>query len=216
MKPDVTINEVSMLSLGWLRETVNFPAPQSQSDTILVPGRNSPIRFTEALGRVAYQPRSFDMTFSMLGSRARYDQLVSAAVNLLAGQLCSVILSEDPSLYAIGTIEAAPSYDPKTGKGTLVLSCEDGDAFLYHVTETVVTNTGGGTVTLENDYMPVVPTVTVTEETTLRWTVDGESIHKTISVGTWEIPELELRHGDNSVSVMGEGVTTFVYREGRL
>ena len=24
MKPDVTINEVSMLSLGWLRETVNF------------------------------------------------------------------------------------------------------------------------------------------------------------------------------------------------
>ena len=216
MKPDVTINEVSMLSLGWLRETVNFPAPQSQSNTIVMPGRNSPIRFTEALGRVAYQPRSFDMTFSMLGNRARYDQLVSTVVNLLAGQLCRVILSEAPTLYAIGTIEAAPSYDPKAGKGTLVLSCEDGDAFLYHVTETVVSNTGGGTVTLENDYMPVVPTVTVTEETTLRWTVDGESIHKTISAGTWEIPELELRHGDNSVSVMGEGVTTFVYREGRL
>ena len=205
-----------MLSLGWLRETVNFPAPQSPSNTIVVPGRNSPIRFTEALGRVAYQPRSFDMTFSMLGNRARYDQLVSTVVNLLAGQLCRVILSEAPTLYAIGTIEAAPSYDPKAGKGTLVLSCEDGDAFLYHVTETVVSNTGGGTVTLENDYMPVVPTVTVTEETTLRWTVDGESIHKTISAGTWEIPELELRHGDNSVSVMGEGVTTFVYREGRL
>ena len=212
----MTINEVSMLSLGWLRETVNFPAPQSQSNTIVMPGRNSPIRFTEALGRVAYQPRSFDMTFSMLGNRARYDQLVSTVVNLLAGQLCRVILSEAPTLYAIGTIEAAPSYDPKAGKGTLVLSCEDGDAFLYHVTETVVSNTGGGTVTLENDYMPVVPTVTVTEETTLRWTVDGESIHKTISAGTWEIPELELRHGDNSVSVMGEGVTTFVYREGRL
>ena len=157
-----------MLSLGWLRETVNFPAPQSQSNTIVMPGRNSPIRFTEALGRVAYQPRSFDMTFSMLGNRARYDQLVSTVVNLLAGQLCRVILSEAPTLYAIGTIEAAPSYDPKAGKGTLVLSCEDGDAFLYHVTETVVSNTGGGTVTLENDYMPVVPTVTVTEETTLR------------------------------------------------
>ncbi len=63
MKPDVTINGVSMLSLGWLRETVNYPTPQSQSNTITVPGRNSPIRFTEALGRVAYQPRSFDMTF---------------------------------------------------------------------------------------------------------------------------------------------------------
>ena len=216
MKPDVTINGVSMLSLGWLRETVNFPTPQSQSNTITVPGRNSPIRFTEALGRVAYQPRSFDMTFSMLGDRADFDSLVSVVVNQFAGKLCRVTLTEAPSLYAVGTLEAAPSYDPKTGKGQLVLSCTDGDAFLYHTAETVISVTGSCTVILANDYMPVVPIVTTTAETTLRWTVDGESIGKTISAGTWEIPELELRHGNNTVSVTGEGTTTFVYREGRL
>ncbi len=76
--------------------------------------------------------------------------------------------------------------------------------------------TGGGTVVLANDYMPVVPVITVTAETTLRWAIDGESFQKTVSQGTWEIPELELRHGDNSVSVTGEGNVTFVYREGRL
>ena len=216
MKPDVTINGVSMLSLGWLRETVNFPTPQSQSNTIVVPGRNSPIRFTEALGHVAYQPRSFDMTFSMLGDRAAFDQLVSAAVNQFSGQLCHVVISDIPVLYSVGTLVASPSFDPNNGKGTLVLSCEDGDAYLYHLVETVVSVTGDGTVTLENDYMPVVPTVTVTEETTLRWTIDGEAIHKTISEGTWEIPELELRHGENTISVTSEGTTTFRYREGRL
>lgn len=216
MKPDATINGVSMLSLGWLRETVNFPTPQSQSNTITVPGRNSPIRFTEALGRVAYQPRSFDMTFSMLGDRADYDRLVSMVVNHFAGQLCRVTLTEDPTLYAVGTLEAAPSYDPLTGKGTLVLSCADGDAFLYYVEETVESINGSGTVTLQNDYMPVVPVITTTAETTLRWTIDGEAFHKTVSAGTWEIPELELRHGDNSVSVTGEGTTTFTYRQGRL
>ncbi len=216
MKPDVTINGVSMLSLGWLRETVNFPTPQSQSNTITVPGRNSPIRFTEALGRVAYQPRSFDMTFSMLGNRADYDILVSLVVNQFAGKLCQVTLTEDPSLYAVGTLEAAPSYDPLTGKGTLELSCTDGDAFLYHTEETVVSINGGGTVILTNDYMPVVPVITVTSETTLRWTIDGESFQKTVNAGTWEIPELELRHGDNSVYVSSEGNVTFVYREGRL
>ena len=126
MKPDVTINGISMLSLGWLRETVNFPTPQSQSNTITVPGRNSPIRFTEALGRVAYQPRSFDMTFSMLGNRADFDCLVSTVVNQFAGQLCRVTLTEDPTLYAIGTLEADPTYDPLTGKGQLVLSSTDG------------------------------------------------------------------------------------------
>ena len=216
MKPDVTINGVSMSNLGWLRETVNFPTPQSQSNTIVVPGRNSPIRYTEALGRVAYQPRSFDMTFSMLGRRAYYDNLVTDAVNLFAGRLCRVILTEDPTLYAVGTLEAAPTYDPKTGKGLLVLSCTDGDSFLYHAEETVVSITGGGTVILSNDYMPVVPVVTTTAETTLRWAVEGESFMKTVSEGIWEIPELELRHGDNSISITGEGTTTFTYREGRL
>ena len=216
MKPDVTINEVSMLSLGWLRETVNFPTPQSQSNTITVPGRNSPIRFTEALGRVAYQPRSFDMTFSMLGDRADYDRLVSAAVNQFAGKLCRVTLTEDPTLYALGTIEAEPAYNPLTGKGTLVLSCTDGDAFLYYVEETVEEISGSGTITLNNDFMPVVPVITTTAETTLRWSVDGETFHKTLSAGTWEIPELELRYGVNTVSVTGEGTTTFTYRQGRL
>ena len=168
MKPDVTINGVPMLSLGWLRETVNFPTPQSQSNTITVPGRNSPIRFSEALGRVAYQPRTFEMTFSMLGDRAEYDQLVSAVVNQFAGQLCQVIVSDVPELYAVGTLEAEPSYDPRMGKGTLILSCNDGDAYLYHVNETEIMLTGDGTATLENDYMPVVPTITVTEEATLR------------------------------------------------
>ena len=216
MKPDVTINGVSMLSLGWLRETVNFPTPQSQRNTITVPGRNSPIRFTEALGRVTYQPRSFDMTFSMLGDRADYDRLVSVVVNQFAGQLCRVTLTEDPTLYALGTLEVEPVYDPLTGKGTLVLSCADGDAFLYYVEETVESINSSGTVTLQNDYMPVVPVITTTAETTLRWTIDGEAFHKSVSAGTWEIPELELRHGDNSVSVTGEGTTTFTYRQGRL
>ena len=216
MKPDVTINGISMLSLGWLRETVNFPTPQSQRNTITVPGRNSPIRFTEALGRVAYQPRSFDMTFSMLGDRADFDRLVSGVVNRFAGQLCRVTLTEEPTLYALGTIEADSIYDPLTGKGQLMLSCADGDAFLYYVEETVESINGSGTVTLQNDYMPVVPVITTTAETTLRWTIDGEAFHETVSAGTWEIPELELRHGDNSMSVTGEGTTTFTYRQGRL
>ena len=84
------------------------------------------------------------------------------------------------------------------------------------MSETVESISGSGTLTLHNDYMPVVPVITTTAETTLRWTVDGESFHKTISAGTWEIPELELRLGENTVSVTGEGTTTFVYREGRL
>lgn len=216
MKPDITLDGISMVSLGWLREAVSFPTPQSQSETITVPGRSSPIRYTEALGCVSYQPRSFDITLSMLGSRTKFNGMVAEAVNRFSGRLVKVICSEEPDLYAYGTVEASPAYDPLTGKGQLVFSCTDGDAYRYHAKETVVTLSGSGTVTLINDYMPVVPTVTTTDETALAWQVGTDTFLKSVSAGTWEFPELELQHGINTVTVTGDGTTTFTYREGRL
>ena len=76
--------------------------------------------------------------------------------------------------------------------------------------------TGNGTALLHNDYMPVVPVITTTEETTLSWNVGTDSFLKTVSAGTWELPELELSAEMNSVTVLGNGTTTFRYREGRL
>lgn len=216
MRPDVKLNNISMSGLGWLRESISFPTPQSQTNTIVVPGRNSPIRYTEALGRVSYQPRSFEIVLSMLGARTQFNEKADVVVNQFAGQLIPVICSEEPGLYALGTLEMAPAYDPLTGKGQLTISCSDGDSYRYHVEETVVTVTGGGTVILDNDYMPVVPVITATAETALSWQVGTDTFRKTVSSGTWEFPELELQAGRNNLSVAGTGTVTFRYREGRL
>jgi len=216
MKPDVMINGISMVSLGWLRESVSFPIPQSQAETITVPGRNSPIRFSEALGRVAYHPRTFEMVFSMLGNRTRFNSMVRDAANRFSGSLCQVVCSEEPGLYALGTLETASEYDPMTGKGILTFTCEDGDAYRYYTEETVVTISGSGTVLLTNDYMPVVPVVTTTEETTLSFAVGDDIISRTVSAGTWEFADLELQQGGNTIRITGNGETTFRYREGCL
>ena len=216
MTPDVLINNISLYSLGWLRESIDFPTSKSQSETLVVPGRNSPIRFTEALGSVSFQPRAFTIVLSMLGSRVKFNEMLTVINNQFAGQLVKVICSEEPDLYALGTIEITPSYDPLTYKGTITISCEDGDAYRYHVDETKVNVTGNATATLENDYMPVVPSITTTAQTTLSWTIGEDSFSKTISAGTWEIPELQLAHGTNSIKITSSGTTTFIYREGRL
>lgn len=216
MRPDILINNISLFNMGWLRESIDFPTPQSQSETVVVPGRNSPIRFTEALGSVSFQPRAFTIVLSMLGTRSDFNLAVSNVVNQFVGKLANVILTEDPTLYYVGTVEATPAYDPIANKGQLTLSCTDGDAYCYHVAETIVSVTGSKTVTLINDFMPVVPIITTTAETTLAWKVGTDSFSKTISAGTWEIPELQLAHGSNSVKVTSSGSTTFRYREGRL
>ena len=128
MIPDIKLNNISMLNLGWLRESINFPAPQSQSNTIVVPGRNSPIRYTEAFGRVSYQPRTFDITLSCLKYREDFNRMADEIINRFAGRLVNVILSEEPALYCVGTLEITPGYDPLTLKGQLAISSTDGDA----------------------------------------------------------------------------------------
>lgn len=216
MMPDVTINGTSMFDLGWLRESIDFPAPQSQTNTIVVPGRNSPIRYTEALGRVSYQPRVFSITLSMLGTREKFNTMSTKLINSYAGQLVKVILSEEPTLYVLGTVELEPAYDPLTGKGQMIFSCSDADAYRCHVHQTTVSFEGSGTLSLSCDEMPVVPTVTTTAETALSWSVGKDTFQKSLSAGTWTIPELELLAGENTIAIETEGTVTFTYREGRL
>lgn len=216
MRPDILIDNISLFSLGWLRESIDFPTPQSQSETVIVPGRNSPIRFTEALGSVSFQPRAFTIVLSMLGTRIEFNKHASDIVNQFAGKLSNIICSEEPTLYYVGTIEITPAYDPISNKGQLTLSCSDGDVYRYHIDETIISVTGSKTLTLENDFMPVVPIITTTDETTFSWKVGTDNFTKTISAGTWEFPELQLAYGNNSVKITSTGTTTFRYREGRL
>ena len=135
---------------------------------------------------------------------------------MFSGVLSEIITSEEPTLYLVGTLKVTPTYDPLTRKGTVEISCEDGDSYRYYIEETVVSFTGGGVVILENDYMPVVPTVTVTAETGFSWKVGNDTFRKTVSAGTWTFPEMELGRGENTLTITGTGTTTFRYREGCL
>ena len=216
MIPDVKLNNVSMLNLGWLRESINFPAPQSQTNTIVVPGRNSPIRYTEALGRVSYQPRTFDITLSMPGTREKFNRMSEQIINRFAGRLVDVILSEEPALYCTGTLEITPGYDPLTHNGQLAINSSDAAAYRYHTEETEAVQSGSGIVLLANDFMPVIPVVAAEAETTLKWQVGTDRFIKTVSAGAWTFPELELGHGINEIEVITDGTVTFRYREGRL
>jgi hypothetical protein len=216
MIPDIYINDVSMLSLDLIRESIDFPVPKAQMETVIVPGRNSPIRFNEALGSVTYEPRAFSITLSMLGTRKLFDEKTLLMANRYNGKLCKVKTSEEPNLYALGTLQLDSSYDPFLSKGQIIIECTDGDSYRYHEDITEIVKVGAGTVILENDYMPVVPSVVTTEETTLDWKIGEDSFSRTLSAGTWEISELELFHGTNSINVTGNGKTTFRYREGCL
>ena len=97
-----------------------------------------------------------------------------------------------------------------------VIASEDADSYRYHIDETVVNLTGSGTLIIENDFMPVVPVITTTAETALSWSIGSDTFRKSLSAGTWTLPEFELQAGRNTVTIKGTGTTTFRFREGRL
>ena len=93
----------------------------------------------------------------------------------------------------------------------------DGDSYRYHAEHYRSNHNGNGTVILKNDFMPVVPTIITTAETTLKWKIEDESFHKTVS--SWYLGNsrnLNYHYGSNYSSIETTGTVTFSYREGCL
>ena len=71
-------------------------------------------------------------------------------------------------------------------------------------------------MTLTNTRMPVVPTITVSAEMTLTFTIVGKDYSVTLPAGTHTIPSLVLMEGDTKIEIFGTGRVTFTYRKGTL
>ena len=84
-------------------------------------------------------------------------------------------------------------------------------------TETSVSRSKNGTVTLKNGRMPVVPTITNTQEATITFTYHGASVQATLAAGTHTVPTLVLGENETkSVTVASTGKTTFKFRKGAI
>ena len=71
-------------------------------------------------------------------------------------------------------------------------------------------------MTLTNTRTPVVPSITVSAEMTLTFTIKGKDYNVTLPAGTHTIPGLVLFEGDIEIGITGTGSATFTYRKGAL
>jgi hypothetical protein len=138
--------------------------------------------------------------------------LFSLVQNILHGKKLQVILDDDPAHYYLGrvTINEWKS-NKRLGEITIEV---DAQPYKLKVAETVVTRavTGSADIILNNSRKPVVPTIT----TTAAMTIAFGGYTAAVQAGTFRLPELQLREGQNTVKVTGTGNITFSYREGSL
>ena len=188
-----------------------IPMPEPQTNFVEIPGRDGSLDLSEAFGTVRYADRIIPLT---LYARAPFDTLLSAFAADIHGRRMNVIFDRDSTYYydARVTVEDVERH---SGYCELSLECRARPYKLEHFeTTTTVLPTGSATVTLTNTRMPVVPTITVSAEMTLTFTIAEKDYTVNLSVGTHVVPSLVLIEGDTEVEITGTGSITFVYRKG--
>jgi phage-related protein len=190
-----------------------IPLPEPQTNFVEVPGRDGALDLSEALGTMRYADRIIPLTLYV---RAPFDALISAFAADVHGRRMNMIFDRDPTFYydARITVEDAERH---AGYCELSLECRAKPYKMEHFETTItVLPTGNATVTLTNARMSVVPTITVSAEMTLTYTLNMKEYTVNLATGTHIIPSLVLAEGDTEIAITGTGRITFTYRKGAL
>ncbi|MPN03211.1 hypothetical protein SDC9_150437 [bioreactor metagenome] len=128
----------------------------------------------------------------------------------------NVSFDRDPTYYYDARI-TLEDVERHAGYGELSLECRAKPYKLEHFETTItVLPTGSASVMLTNTRMPVVPSITVSAEMTLAFTLSGKDYTINLATGTHIIPSLVLIEGDTEIAITGTGRITFTYRKGAL
>ena len=198
---------------GLILTEKELKSPDIKTYTVELEGSNGILDFTDFFGAVKYDNRQ--LSFKFIVPKIEPDgflYLYSVVQDSLHGKKMKVILDDDPSWFYYGRV-SINEWKSNKGIGEIVIEV-DAEPFKQNISETSVTRTVSGSagITLENDKMPVVPTITTNAEMLL----DVGSFNEIFPAGTFQVPEIELGEGSNYIYVEGTGTITFRYRKGRL
>ena len=190
-----------------------IPMPEPQTNFVEILGRDGALDLAEAVGTARYSDRAISLALFV---RAPFDTLVSTFAVDVHGRRMNVIFDRDPTFYYDGRI-TIEDVERHWGYCELSLECRAKPYKLEHFETTItVLPTGSASVTLSNSRMPVVPSITISAEMTLAFTINEKVYSVTLPAGTHTIPSLVLSAGDTKIGITGTGSATFTYRKGTL
>lgn len=196
------------LKLVLISKTI--PAPEPKTTTVDIPGGDSVLDFSEYFGNINYKNRKLSFEFNAIGDKKNFLVLYSDIQNQIHGKKMKVILSDDPDFYYYGRVTINEwKTDKNIGKLTIEV---DAEPYKYKKSVTLVSDiiTSEKTIVCINLRKPVVPRITVTAETTIKF----GNYQVTASAGTFTDDNIVFEEGQNVLSVSSLGSTvSFEYQE---
>lgn len=192
------------------QKRIGSPSPKTES--VDIPGGDGVLDLTDFFGETKYNNRQLSFDFSTNVPQSQFMELFSAIQDAIHGKKMNIVIDEDSGWYYTGRITVSEWKADKT-IGMITVDC-DCEPYKMKIDETVITKSvsGATSITLANSRKTVVPKVTLDSEMTIAF---GQ-YSGTFSAGTYIIPSMRLKEGNNTLTVTGSGTITFTYREGGM
>lgn len=186
-----------------------------KSKKLDIEGADGSLDLTEFFGVPRYEDVTHKFTFSTILPQNQFIRQFTDIKNAIHGKKMRIILDDDPLFFWAGRCHVS-GFTSEKGVGKVEIEC-DCEPYKYRIEKTVVTKAVSGTqaITLTNGKKRAVPEVTIQTDASLN-IVYGSGNVWDLSSGSYTLPELELAHGENVVTVTGTGTITFTWQEGDL
>ena len=205
---------------GLLLASKSISLPEVRTNMIDVPGRDGLLDASEVLtGEVTYKNRTITLKLTGVDtvSGKKWPATISDFCNKVHGKRVKVTFPEDTTHYYSGRCSVGQVELVKMMQAIPVTV--DCDPWKYKNAKTTVSRSDLSTsykqLSLPNERRPVIPTITVAQDTTLLW---GSSTIN-ISAGDHILPAIRLAAGSNTLKAKvasGTGSITVTYQEASL
>lgn len=202
----------SYTDYGLYLQPYTIPMPDIKSNYIDIAGADGTLDLTEVFGRVRFMDRTFTLDLRVFNLDQDFHSTITTFANAVHGKRVKITFSDDPGYYYYGRVDV-DTVSPLVFVGVVTVFITAAP-WKYKTNVTSVTEevTTSKKITLTNDRMPTIPTITVDAEMSLAWGTNTV----TLSAGTHTVLDLELQQGNTSITVTGTGTITFAYQEGAL
>lgn len=202
--------------LGLIQQSVDVQPAPPKLNLVEVPGADGAKDLsTQPAGRVVYEDRKIVWTFALYPGD-NWDRKHQQVCNALNGLACDIVLDTDPDYYYQGRLTVKKyKVSGLLRQITVEAVCRPYKLKRVETRRVATVSTTYTTLALVNERKVVIPAITVTQETTLRW--GGSTL--TLAAGTHRVADIELQPGTNLLDAKvatGTGEITVVYREGAL
>lgn len=189
-------------------------APVAQSETVTVPLRDGFVNLTPMLSdEIHYNSRTLTIGLELRSLRGEWPMYWSQLLRDLHGKEITVIRSEDPNYFWIGTASVGALEDHGASAGvTITVEAQPFKRTVAYVEDEEITVSGPTSYTVENNFMRGYPEFECSSAMTV-----------TLGSDTWVLPigestayGMHFSDGENELEFDGSGIVRMKWRGGLL